>query len=129
MSIFEALILGAVQGITEFLPVSSSGHLVLLQKIFGIEEPDNAKAFFLLFDTLVHGGTLVAVCVVLWQDIWAILRKLFQPLSLFLVIATIPAVIAALVFKKQIEEAFTSAAFLGFAFLITSALLWCSEFL
>jgi len=72
MTIFEALVLGVVQGITEFLPVSSSGHLVLLQKIFGITEPA------LVFDTAVHGGTLIAVLVVLRQDIWNILKRIFQ---------------------------------------------------
>ena len=123
MSIIEALILGVVQGITEFLPVSSSGHLVLLQRIFGIEEP------VLLFDTLVHVGTLTAVCAVLWKDIWGILRKVFQPLTLFLVIATLPAVVAALLLNKQIERAFSSASFLGFSFLVTSALLLFSELL
>jgi len=121
MSIFEALILGVVQGITEFLPVSSSGHLVLLQKIFGITEPA------LLFDTAVHGGTLIAVFVVLRRDVWNILRCFFQPLTLCLVVATIPAVIAALLFKGQIEGLFASASFLGFAFLVTSALLLVSD--
>jgi undecaprenyl-diphosphatase len=123
MNIIEAFILGAVQGITEFLPVSSSGHLVLLQKILGINEPA------LLFDTMVHVGTLVAVVVVLWRDIWDILRRLFQPLTLWLIIATLPAMAAALVFKDKIEEAFTSGVFLGFAFLITAVLLLVSEFL
>jgi undecaprenyl-diphosphatase len=123
MSIIEALILGAVQGLTEFLPVSSSGHLVLLQKIFGIKEPA------LLFDTMVHVGTLGAVFVVLWRDIWGILRRFFQPLTLWLVIATLPAVAAALIFKDSIEEAFASGSFLGFAFLITSVLLLISEIL
>ena len=121
MSVCEALILGIVQGITEFLPVSSSGHLVLLQKVFGIEEP------VLVFDTAVHGGTLLAVLVVLRQDIWNILRKIFQPLTLFLIIGTIPAVIAALLFKNQIERVFSSGTFLCFAFLGTSALLFLSE--
>ena len=121
MSVLEALILGIVQGITEFLPVSSSGHLVLLQKIFGIKEPA------LVFDTALHGGTLVAVIAVLWRDIWNILRRIFQPLTVYLVIATIPAAAAALLFKNQIERAFASGACLGFAFLITSLLLFASE--
>jgi undecaprenyl-diphosphatase len=123
MNIIQALILGAVQGITEFLPVSSSGHLVLLQKIFGITEPA------LLFDTVVHGGTLLAVVVVLRRDILNILTRLFQPLTLYLIIATIPAVVTALFFKDAIEGAFASGAFLGFAFLITSCLLCLSEML
>ena len=123
MSILEALILGVVQGVTEFLPVSSSGHLVLLQKIFGITEPA------LVFNTAVHGGTLIAVIVVLRWDIWNILRRIIQPLTLYLIIATIPAVIAALLFKDKIEAAFASGSFLGFAFLITSALLVVSDIL
>ena len=121
MNIIEALILGIIQGITEFLPVSSSGHLVLLQRIFGIEEP------VLLFNIMVHVGTLAAVCTVLWQDIWNILRKIIQPLTLLIIIGTIPAVIAALFIKDFIEGMHSSAAFLGFAFLITSALLVFSE--
>ncbi|MDR3138683.1 MAG: undecaprenyl-diphosphate phosphatase [Treponema sp.] len=123
MSLFEALILGAVQGVTEFLPVSSSGHLVLLQKIFGIKESA------LLFDTLVHGGTLAAVFIVLWKDIWDILKRPIQPVTGYLIIATIPAVVFALAFKDAIEGAFESGAFLGFAFLFTSALLILPELL
>jgi undecaprenyl-diphosphatase len=123
MGVFEALILGAVQGITEFLPISSSGHLVLLQRLFGIKEP------VLLFDTMVHGGTLLAVFIVLREDIGNILRRPWQPLTGFLVIATLPAVAAALVFKDPIENAFASAAALGFAFLITAAALAVSEIL
>ncbi|MDR1288418.1 MAG: undecaprenyl-diphosphate phosphatase [Treponema sp.] len=121
MSIITAVVLGAVQGITEFLPVSSSGHLVLLQKIFGITEP------VLFFDIMVHAGTLTAVFAVLGRDIWDILRRIIQPLTGYLVIGTLPAVIAALIFKEHIEKAFTSGAFLGFAFLITAAMLALSE--
>jgi len=123
MSVFTAIILGVVQGLTEFLPVSSSGHLVLLQKIFGISEPA------LFFDTMVHAGTLAAVVVVLWKDIWAILRKIVQPLTAYLILATVPAVIFALLFKKNIEAAFESGRFLGPAFLLTAALLVAAELL
>ena len=123
MSVFIAIVLGAVQGLTEFLPVSSSGHLVLLQKVFGVSEPA------LFFDTMLHVGTLAAVFVVLWRDIWAILRRLFQPLTGYLIIATLPAVVFALILKDTIETAFESGKFLGFAFLITSALLIISELL
>jgi undecaprenyl-diphosphatase len=117
----EAVILGAAQGLTEFLPVSSSGHLVLLQKIFGISESA------LLFDTMVHAGTLAAVFAVLRRDILALLRRPLQPLTGYLALATIPAVIAALLFKDAIEAAFASGAFLGFAFLLTGALLLAAE--
>jgi undecaprenyl-diphosphatase len=121
MSIFEAIILGIIQGFTEFLPVSSSGHMVLLQKIFGISEP------VLLFDTMVHGGTLIAVFIVLWGDIWAIVRRIVQPLTVYLILATIPTVVVALIFKEFIEETFQSAAFLGFSFLFTALVLLVSE--
>jgi undecaprenyl-diphosphatase len=123
MSFIEAIILGALQGITEFLPVSSSGHLVLLQKIFGISEP------VLLFDTMVHVGTLGAVFAVLWRDILAILRRIIQPVTAFLVLATIPTVVAALALKDRIETAFISGVSLGFAFLFTALALFTAEFL
>jgi undecaprenyl-diphosphatase len=121
MSVLEAIILGAIQGLTEFLPVSSSGHLVLFQKILGISAPT------LFFDTLVHGGTLLAVFVVLRADIWAVIRRPIQPLSAYLILGTLPAVAVALVFKDTIEAAFESGAFLGFAFLTTSVFLALAE--
>ena len=123
MSIFNAIILGIIQGLTEFLPVSSSGHLVLLQKIFDIKEPS------LFFDTMLHAGTLMAVFIVLWKEIWQLLKKPIQPLTGYLIIATIPAVLAALLFKDKIENLFLSAKLLGFCFLITSALLVFAEIL
>jgi undecaprenyl-diphosphatase len=123
MNILYAVLLGVIQGLTEFLPVSSSGHLVLFQKIFGIEEPA------LLFDTMLHVGTLVGVFVVLWKDIWAILRKIIQPLTLYLIIATVPTVIFALAFRKPLERAFETGQFLGLCFLLTAALLAMAELL
>jgi len=123
MSILIAVVLGIVQGLGEFLPISSSGHLVLLQKVFGISEQT------LFFDTMLHVGTLLAVVVVLWPDIMAILRRPIQPLTGFLIIATIPAVVAALVFGDQIEYIFNSGQFLGVSFLITAVLLCVAEFL
>jgi len=121
MSIFESVILGIVQGLTEFLPVSSSGHLVLLQKIFNINEPG------LFFDTMLHAGTLTAVFIVLWKDIWSLICKPIQKLTLFLIIATIPAVITALLFKDKIEEIFKTANLLGICFLITTCFLITAE--
>jgi undecaprenyl-diphosphatase len=123
MSILAAIVLGVIQGLTEFLPVSSSGHLVLFQKIFGIEEPA------LLFDIMLHVGTLVAVFAVLWKDVWAILRRIFQPLTAYLIIATIPTVIFALVFRNPLEKLFETGQFLGVCFLITAALLAAAELL
>jgi undecaprenyl-diphosphatase len=123
MDIFEAIVLGAVQGLTEFLPVSSSGHLVLFQKIIGISEPA------LLFDTLLHGGTLAAIVLVLRRDIWALVKNPFQPLTLYLIVATIPAVIAGLLLKDIIERAFADGAFLGYAFILTSIALFTAEYI
>ncbi|MDR0524315.1 MAG: undecaprenyl-diphosphate phosphatase [Spirochaetaceae bacterium] len=121
MTIYEAVVLGAVQGLTEFLPVSSSGHLVLLQKIFRIEEP------VLLFDTFLHLGTLVAVCTVLGPDLWRLIRKPIQRLTGLLILGTLPMVAAALLCKDKIEEIFSSAEYLGFAFLFTGLLLFIAE--
>lgn len=121
MEILYAVILGIAQGLTEFLPVSSSGHLVLLQKIFGISNSS------LLFEVLLHMGTLVAVFIVLWKDILAILKKIIQPLTLYIIIGTIPAVIAALLFSDAIDNAFASGQFLGFCFLVTTVLLVSAE--
>ena len=123
MGIFEAIILGLIQGLSEFLPVSSSGHLVLMQRIFGIDEPA------LFFDVMLHVGTLGAVLAVLWKDVWGLLRRPFQPLMGCLILGTIPTVIAALAFKGFIEQAFQSGAYLGFAFLSTALIIWVSELL
>ena len=98
MNIIEAIVLGVIQGLTEFLPVSSSGHLVLFQQIFGISEPEPGSAL-LFFNIMLHVGTLVAVFTVLWKDIWVILRKPIQPLTLYLILATVPIVVFALVFR------------------------------
>jgi len=121
MSMWEAIVLGVVQGLTEFLPVSSSGHLVLLQKLFRINDPT------LPFTTAVHVGTLLTVLIVLRQDIKSILTRIIQPLTLYLIIATIPVVIVVLLFNDAIEAAFETGSFLGPAFLITSVLLLVSD--
>lgn len=71
MTIWEAVVLGLVQGLTEFLPVSSSGHLTLLQSVFGIEEQG------LLFSVLLHFGTLVSVFICFWHDIVEMIREFF----------------------------------------------------
>ena len=123
MTMFEAVALGVVQGLTEFLPVSSSGHLVLLQKFFGMQEPP------LFFDTALHGGTLVAAVIALRADIWTLLKKPFQKMTLLLIIGTLPAVIVALLFKDAVEAAFQSGALLGPAFLVTALALTLSEVL
>ena len=120
MGILEAVFLGILQGVTEFLPVSSSGHLVLFQNIF--ETPGD----MLFFDTMLHVGTLVAVFIVLWKDIAEILRHLFARFTWVLVVATIPAVVAGVLLGDFFEGAFEGT-YLAFGFLITSLLLVLSE--
>lgn len=122
MNILEALILGIVQGLTEFLPVSSSGHLVLFQQILGIEGD------YLLFDTMLHMGTLVAVFIALWSEIWALLRRPIQKRTLMLIIATVPAAVIGYLFNDFFESAFGGSV-LGFAFIITAVLLVLAELL
>jgi len=121
MNTLQAIILGIIQGLTEFLPISSSGHLVLFQKIFGINEPT------LAFDTMVHVGTLVAVVTVLWKEIFALLRRPFQKLTWLLVAGTIPTIIIAVLFKDYIEMMFKSGSTLGFEFIVTGLILLFAE--
>jgi len=117
MTWWQAIILGIVQGLGEFLPISSSGHLVLFQNIFNVQENE------LIFDTLLHVGTLAAVFIVLWKDIWEILKHPFRKVTLYIIIATIPAVIAALFFDDFIESAF-GGLYLGWGFLFTAVVLF-----
>ena len=121
MNLLEAVLLGIVQGLTEFLPISSSGHLVLFQKLFGITAP------MLSFDVFLHLGTLVAVFIVFWKDILAILKKPLQNITYMLIVATIPAVVVGLLFEKQIEAMFNGGVTLALGFIITGLLLIYSD--
>lgn len=113
MTLFEAVILGIIQGITEFLPVSSSGHLVLAQHWLGIT--GNA----LTFDVIVHAGSLAAIVVVLKDELLGIVAGLFggrsrearEGRALFwrLVVATLPLVVVGLLLRDWVDEAFSSA--------------------
>ena len=109
--------MGLVQGLTEFLPVSSSGHLVLFQRILGI------KGDMLLFDIVLHLGTLLAVIIVFRKDLWECIKHPLSKTTLSLIIATVPAVLIALFFGGLIEKTF-SGGYLGFGFLITAVLLF-----
>ena len=117
MSILQAIILGIVQGIAEFIPISSSGHLVLLHQVFGIEE----GAF--TFDIIVHLGTLVAIVVYFWADIVALIKKPLSKLTGLLVIGTIPVVIAGFFMRNIIEDNFRTGIWLAAAFTLTGFLL------
>ncbi len=120
MTIWIALLLGLVQGITEFLPISSSGHLVLLHNLFGIEQ----GTFF--FTIMLHFGTLIAVVAVYYKQLWDIICHPFQKKTLMLLIALIPTVLAAVFLKDLIEETFKGH-YLGFEFLLTALILWFAQ--
>jgi undecaprenyl-diphosphatase len=120
MSILQAVILGIVQGVAEFLPISSSGHLVLLSHVFGIDEPS------FTFDIVVHIGSLVAIVAVFWRDIWALVCKPFQKMTGLLIVGTLPVVVAGLFLRGPIEamrDAAWVAVALAVAFVITGILL------
>jgi len=126
MDIIQAIILGIAQGLTEFLPVSSSGHLALLQNLFGFKEPP------IFFDTLVHLATLLAVVFYLRYEILHILKTLKEKqtikLVFLLILATIPAVLAGLFLQDKIDNIFTSLSLIGVCFLITSVILFATKF-
>jgi len=119
MDILQALILGLVQGASEFLPVSSSGHLLLLEKL-GVGQQS------LFFNVMVHVGTLLAVLIALRKSWWPILRKPFQKTTGYILVACIPTVVLALVFKF-LAPSLIDGAFLGFGFVLTAFLLIVGE--
>lgn len=123
MKIFQAILLGILQGLTEFLPVSSSGHLILFKHLFGLD----AEVFGLTFDIAVHVATLTAVFIIFWKDIFALIKKPFQKLTLLLIIATIPAAVIGVLFDDKIEAISQSGGFLGISFLVTAIILTVSE--
>ncbi|MCI1930464.1 MAG: undecaprenyl-diphosphate phosphatase [Clostridia bacterium] len=121
MSILHAAILGLIQGLTEFLPVSSSGHLVLFQRIFGIEQATQS------FDIILHIATLIAVFICYWDDIWRLIKKPFQKTTYLLVAATIPTVIIALLFNDKLEAIFGNGNYIGFLFIFTAIVLFYAD--
>lgn len=124
MNAFIAIILGLVQGLCEFLPISSSGHLLLLQKIFGISDGG------LFFTVMLHLGTLAAVLVVYRKRI---IEMLLHPVKqakywIWMIVATLVTAVMALVFKDVIDAA-NEGSLLGFCFLFTAALLVLCDFI
>lgn len=119
--LIHSFILGIIQGLTEFLPISSTGHLVLGRKLMGLEEAG------LFLDTMLHLGTLLAVVVVFWQDIIYMIRNPFSRLSLLIIAGTIPTAIIGLTFKDYFEEISVTGATIGYEFLATGLILWFAD--
>ncbi|MCI5221871.1 MAG: undecaprenyl-diphosphatase UppP [Candidatus Electrothrix sp. AR4] len=137
MTFLQAIILGIVQGLTEFIPVSSSGHLVLVPHFL---DWHFAKEQAFIFDVLVQWGTLFSVFIYFWKDLTAIAGAFFQGIirrkpfadsdarmGWYLVLATLPAVIFGLLGKTFIEHAFASAKMTGFFLFLTAILLVVAE--
>lgn len=124
MKIWQAIVLGFTQGLTEFLPVSSSGHLAFIMRVFGVEQGG------LFFSIILHLGTLVAVCTIYFKDILELFKKPFKTLG-FLVVASIPAAIVGFLLEDVVDEKLLGSAHLGIIlaifFTFTAALLFATE--
>ena len=138
LSILKAIVLGAIQGATEFLPVSSSGHLVIVQNLLGVElEGGNLRAF----DVFLHFGALLAVLVFFRREVGQILSSYFRVVSderpsggfsvrearrvgLYIIIGTIPAAIAGPLLNDFFEGLVSNAISAAFMLLVTGAILW-----
>jgi undecaprenyl-diphosphatase len=142
MSIIDAIILGLVQGIAEFLPISSSGHLAILHNLFNMSDLGSSHMFF---DVLLHFGTLIAICFMYWNDIKAMLgqtvdmlagrvtdengrRRRFPEARMFMliIVATLPLVLI-LPINDYIESLSNSTIFVGIALILTGCMLLVSD--
>lgn len=141
MSLIESIILGLVQGLAEFLPISSSGHLAALQYIFGIDSSN-----VLTFTVMLHFGTLVAIFIVYWKDIVDLVKELFatikdictgqglqvnknetRRLGVMIMIATIPTGVIGLCFNDFFESLYSKMIVIGVCLLITGTGLYLAE--
>jgi undecaprenyl-diphosphatase len=128
MDILTAVMLGIVQGITEWLPVSSSGHLAIVQNLFGLDVP-------VLFDILLHVGTLMAVLIVFRKDIFNILKAVAKldfksehgKLAVLVIVATIPTFIIGYFMRNVFESSFTILNVIGIAMIATGCFLFICE--
>ena len=132
MNNLETIFLGIVQGLTEFLPVSSSGHLVIFEKIIGLKEPE------ILLDTSLHLGTLIAVCIYFRNDLVHMVTELWSfvspgpkkqdvarpnaRLAMMVALGSVPTAIIGLAFKDSLEKAFGSLFLVGVMLLITGTI-------
>lgn len=141
MSILNAIILGFVQGVAEFLPISSSGHLSILNNLFHMSTAEDGHLFF---DVLLHFGTLVSICVVYWQDISDMFREVLGIMNLgplagerrerypsarlffMIVMATLPLLIV-LPIKDLLESLYYNNYFIGVTLLLTGCMLFVAD--
>jgi undecaprenyl-diphosphatase len=142
LTVFQAIILGLIQGLTEFLPISSSGHLVILQHYLRIQEPG------VIFEIVLHLGTLLAIFAVYGKDlieiVYNIVTGIFELLggrgfkrvfwmhparkmALLIVIGSIPTALIGFTLESTFERLFNSIGVVGFTLLITGCLLWFAE--
>jgi undecaprenyl-diphosphatase len=137
MTFLQSLILGIVQGLTEYLPISSSAHLVLVPYLFNWSFP---AAQIFPFDVLVQLGTLLAVILYFWKDLVSILKAFFKGLidkepfkdpqarlGWYLILATIPAALVGMLIKAQVEAAFSSPRLVAYFLFGTATLLILSD--
>ena len=128
-NLIAAIILGVVQGLTEFLPVSSTGHLILFEHWLGVSE----RTFGLSFDVALHVGTALALILIFWKDIKQIVKESAKhfpsPLLLSLIIGTIPAGIAGLLLEKKVDHAFRTPQLVAWSLLLFSGLLTIGDYL
>ena len=129
MEWFEAIILGLIQGLTEFLPVSSSGHLVIGRELLGVEASED-----LVFEVLVHAATVLSTIVVFRKQIWSLLKGFFKfkyndetDYLLKIAVSMIPVFIVGVFFKDYVEGLFGSLTAVGCALLVTALLLTFSD--
>ncbi len=129
MEWFEALILGLLQGLTEFLPVSSSGHLAIGRDLLGIEASGD-----LVFEVTVHAATVLSTIVVFRKEILKLLRGFFRfrmndetDYILKILFSMIPVFVVGMFFKDQVEALFTSMVVVGVALIVTALLLFFSD--
>ena len=129
MEWFEALVLGLIQGLTEFLPVSSSGHLAIGKALLGVEPSGD-----LIFEVTVHAATVLATIVVFRKEIWKLLCGLFKfkyndetDYIAKLCVSMIPVFVVGMFFKDKVESAFSSMLVVGLALVVTASLLFFSD--
>lgn len=125
MTVWQAILLGIIQGLTEFLPVSSSGHIEIGTQLLGLQAEDN-----LTFTVVVHGATVLSTIVALWPEIWQLIRGLFRfqwnfetRYIVMIVVSMIPIALVGFLFKEQVEALFMGNLLLVGAMLLLTALL------